>query len=395
MFFFQFVCGLTFREWESMHSKTYPDSKLRSKAEKTFLMNDALIKEHNGKGFSFDLGHNTFSDLTRDEFRKLYLSTVPSFGERRVLFEEGSTSIPSSVNWTQQGAVTPVKDQGECGSCWAFSAVASVEGAYFLSTGNLLSLSEQQLVECDSSDSGCGGGWMDDAFKYVEGHPLCLEKEYTYTGDTRKCVTNCTPHVSIDSFVDVQSGNETVLKAAVASQPVSIAIEADTFEFQMYKSGVFDSSTCGTSLDHGVVLVGYGVHGSDGVPFWSIKNSWGVSWGEGGFMRIVMGRNMCGLADKASFPIDAKPVHGIVPYGDPSIGCDPMETAISVSNYGSVCSVTCNGENDCPVSGSEVGCVLGQCAIVCQEDCECVMNGSTCVPMLGKVGVCAFSGIVA
>merc|ERR1719353_2310915 len=194
----------------------------------------------------------------------------------------------SSVDWTTKKAVTPVKNQGQCGSCWAFSTTGSVEGINAITTGKLESFSEQELVSCAKSygNQGCNGGLMDDGFKYIIAKGDVLETEYPYTGKTGTCDNSKTKdsETKITGFKDVTPENEAQLMAAVSKQPVSVAIEADQSGFQFYKEGVF-SGTCGTNLDHGVLVVGYGA--DSGKDYWKVKNSWGTTWGQEGYIRVV------------------------------------------------------------------------------------------------------------
>jgi len=216
------------------------------------------------------------------------------------------------VDWTTKGAVTGVKNQGSCGSCWSFSTTGSLEGAYFLKYGSLLSFSEQQLVSCDTkgNDQGCNGGWMDDAFTYVANNGgITTEDQYPYTsgtsGKTGTCVTsgytnvaNVAPKGSL--YVDVKAGSVDAMMSAVNVGPVSIAIQANQMAFQSYSSGVL-TGRCGNNLDHGVLLVGYGT--DSGTDYWKVKNSWGTSWGEQGYIRIERSSDdLCGLLDAGSYP---------------------------------------------------------------------------------------------
>ena len=207
--------------------------------------------------------------------------------------------------------MTPIKDQAQCGSCWAFSAVAALEGAYKIATGKLVSLSEQQLVSCDTTDDGCDGGLMDRAFDWIErSGGLCTEAAYKYTsggGDSGTCKTTCDPVATLTGYVDVAPGNETALMEAVAQRPVSVAIEADQSVFQLYKGGVLSDVSCGDMVDHGVVVVGYGHDAKTGLDYWRIKNSWGTSWGEDGFGRLERGRNICAITTEPSYPTGVGP----------------------------------------------------------------------------------------
>ena len=227
------------------------------------------------------------------------------------------SSVPDSINWAELGAVTPVKNQGQCGSCWSFSTTGALEGAYFTTYSKLPSFSEQQLVDCDNrqhggKDMGCNGGLMDSAFSWIEKNGgLCSEDEYPYTsGDTKtagSCETSCAviDNSKISSFVDVKTSDNDMM-SALANQPVSIAIQADQKDFQLYKSGVFDSE-CGTKLDHGVLLVGYG--SKDGSDYYRIKNSWGTTWGDDGYIyfgrgnQFNSGDGQCGVLLQGSYPV--------------------------------------------------------------------------------------------
>ncbi|CBI21373.3 unnamed protein product, partial [Vitis vinifera] len=217
--------------------------------------------------------------------------------------------LPESVDWRETGAVNPVKDQRSCGSCWAFSTVAAVEGINQIVTGELISLSEQELVDCDTEyDMGCNGGLMDYAFDFIiKNGGLDTEKDYPYTGFDGECNLSgkSSKVVSIDGYEDVPPFDEKALQKAVAHQPVSVAVEAGGRALQLYVSGIF-TGECGTALDHGIVAVGYGTE--NGTDYWIVRNSWGSSWGENGYIR--MERNMadafsgkCGIAMEASYPI--------------------------------------------------------------------------------------------
>jgi C1A family cysteine protease len=249
--------------------------------------------------------------MTSEEFFAAYTgfdrSAKRTPGEPHI----GGPVPDGDVDWRAKGAVTPIKNQGQCGSCWSFSTTGSVEGNLAIQTGNLTSLSEEDLVQCDQVDQGCQGGLMDNAFQYIEKNGIAAESAYPYTSGTGiRGMCNSAPAkvVTITGYRDVPQGNETALLSAVAQQPVSIAIEADKSAFQMYKSGVLDSPFCGKQLDHGVLIVGYGTQkGVFGTKdYWIVKNSWGETWGEQGYINIVRGKNMCGIAEQASYPTGAK-----------------------------------------------------------------------------------------
>jgi len=308
-----------FDAWKTQYGKSYSSAFAEAKAFRAFAFNEEKISKHNSAGAStFELGHNEFSDLTADEFfatRLGYNATLPKAvaNEPHVSTPEMLAAAPDSMDWAEKGAVTPIKNQGQCGSCWSFSATGSMEGAYFLASGKLVSLSEEDLVQCDQVDNGCQGGLMDNAFKFVEKNGVAAEAAYPYMSGTGiRGLCNAKKEkaavVTVTGFKDVPSEDEDALKTAVAQQPVSIAIEADKSVFQLYKKGVLDSPMCGTKLDHGVLLVGYGTEKTllGHKDYWKVKNSWGATWGDAGYIKLARGKNMCGVASQASYPTGAK-----------------------------------------------------------------------------------------
>jgi KDEL-tailed cysteine endopeptidase len=262
---------------------------------------------------------NQFGDYTMDEFDMWMkgmdmLNTSRTRGCKSYVGGEQyapvSTDVPDAWDWREHGAVTAVKNQGQCGSCWSFSATGAMEGAVAISTGQLVNLSEQQLMDCSKiyGDFGCNGGLMDSAFDYAIDNGMCLESDVPYTATDGTCdnsVTSCNKVAYFSYCMDVPQNNEEELKNAVFQTPVSVTIEADTRTFQFYSSGIIDSADCGTNLDHGVLAVGYG-ETSDGEKYWIVKNSWGETWGENGYVRIARSddtntNGICGIAMSASF----------------------------------------------------------------------------------------------
>ncbi|XP_022724353.1 senescence-specific cysteine protease SAG39-like [Durio zibethinus] len=305
-----------FEQWLSSYGRVYQDASEREKRFQIFKKNVEYIDSHNADtSTKYELGVNEFTDLTNEEFKamrngyKMRPSNIIASLKTSSFRYENVTAVPSTMDWRTKGAVTNIKDQGQCGCCWAFSAVAAMEGITKLKTGKLISLSEQELVDCDVSgeDQGCNGGFMDNAFEFIISNKgLTTESNYPYEGVDGSCNKKKAANsaATITSFEDVPSNSESALLKAVANQPVSVAIDAGESDFQLYKSGVF-TGQCGTFLDHGVTAVGYG-QADDGTKYWLVKNSWGTSWGEDGYIRmqrdIDAQEGLCGIAMEASYP---------------------------------------------------------------------------------------------
>ncbi|KAL3534314.1 hypothetical protein ACH5RR_002775 [Cinchona calisaya] len=297
-------------KWMAQYGRVYKNEAEKANRYKIFKENVEFIDSFNKAGTkSYNLGINQFADLTNEEFRAARNGYKPKECIGTLFRYENVSAVPSTMDWRKKGAVTGIKDQGQCGCCWAFSAVAAMEGIHQLKTGKLISLSEQELVDCDTNgeDQGCNGGLMDDAFNFIiSNNGLTTEANYPYQAVDGTCNTNKEAnHVAkITGFEDVPANNEAALLKAVAHQPVSVAIDASGSAFQFYKNGVF-TGDCGTELDHGVTAVGYGTS-SDCTKYWLVKNSWGTRWGENGYIRmqrdIDAQEGLCGIAMQASYP---------------------------------------------------------------------------------------------
>ncbi|CAL5403766.1 unnamed protein product [Camellia sinensis] len=303
-----------YEKWLENHGRAYKDRDEWERRFGIYQSNVEYIEHFNSKNLSFKLVDNKFADMTNEEFTSIYLglgTTGHSVTGMRFGYEE-STGLPTIVDWRKQGAVTPVKDQGQCGSCWAFSATAAVEGLTKIKTGKLVSLSEQELMDCDveTGNKGCNGGYMANAFEFIKNNGgITAESAYPYQGINGNCdKTKAANHIAtISGYVNVTSNNENSLQAAVAKQPVSVGIDAGGYAFQLYAGGIF-SAHCGEDLNHGVIIVGYGENNGQN-KYWLVKNSWGSNWGESGYVRMERGstdkRGTCGIAMEASYPVKA------------------------------------------------------------------------------------------
>ncbi|KAM3289431.1 cysteine protease XCP1 isoform X1 [Capsicum chacoense] len=306
-----------FETWMDKHSKIYKSIEEKLHRFEIFRDNLKHIDERNKLISNYWLGLNEFADLSHDEFKKMYLGLKvqsekrPNDESTQEFIYRDFVDLPKSVDWRKKGAVTDVKNQGSCGSCWAFSTVAAVEGINQIKTGNLTSLSEQELIDCDTKyNSGCNGGLMDYAFQFIVSQGgLHKEDDYPYLMEEGTCdeKRDESEVVTIDGYHDVPANDEQSLLKALANQPLSVAIEASGRDFQFYKGGVFDGH-CGTTLDHGVAAVGYG--STKGMDYIIVKNSWGPKWGEKGFIRMKRNtgkaQGLCGINKMASFPIKNK-----------------------------------------------------------------------------------------
>lgn len=314
-------------EWTAFkleHGKNYKSDTDEKYRMKIFIDNKHKIATHNQKyelhQVSYKLGLNKYGDMLHHEF----VATLNGFNRTALKFDgtipkkiedpvtyisPAFVELPDQVDWRTKGAVTPVKDQGHCGSCWAFSSTGALEGQHFRKTGVLISLSEQNLIDCSGkyNNNGCNGGLMDNAFQYIKDNGgIDTEKTYPYEALDDSCRYVPKNSGATDKgFVDIPTGREDKLKAAIATiGPVSVAIDASHQSFQFYSEGVYNEPECdAANLDHGVLAVGYGTD-ENGQDYWIVKNSWGTTWGDKGYVKMSRNqKNQCGIATQSSYPL--------------------------------------------------------------------------------------------
>jgi len=301
--------------WKRFHGRTYQPLE-EMKRQAIWHENLAIVTKHNleyDQGLhTHTLGMNKFADMTIEEFKEVVLMPTERGPRAHICnstFVQKENVLKKHVDWVKKGYVTPIKDQGHCGSCWSFSTTGSTEGQNFAKTGKLVSLSEQNLIDCSKAegDLGCHGGLMDFGFEYIlKNGGIDTEASYPYTakdGPTCKYDPK-NKGASITGCVDVAHQDEGALAEAVAKiGPISVAIDAGHSSFQLYKEGIYSEKNCSSiRLDHGVLAVGYGEAESGG-EYWIIKNSWGTVWGMEGYMHMARNmKNMCGVATQASYP---------------------------------------------------------------------------------------------
>jgi len=312
----------SWEEFKEKYNKDYPSDEEETYRSNVWLANVAVIQTHNSEAdlgvHTFHLGENELADLTTEEISSYYnglmIESSPMESSTWVATEPLPTDLPTEVDWRNKSIVTDVKNQLQCGSCWAFSATGSLEGQHALKDKKLVSLSEQNLVDCSQKEGnmGCMGGLMDNAFKYVKiNGGIDTEASYPYTAKNGKtCLYNATNSgATLTSWVDVTTGSEADLQKAVATVgPISVAIDASHPKFHFYKKGVYHDPKCSSvHLDHGVLAVGYGtakLENGKAKDFWLVKNSWGKTWGMDGYINMSRNKkNNCGIATAASYPV--------------------------------------------------------------------------------------------
>jgi len=301
--------------FKQLYQKNYASNQHEELRRIIWEDNIQYIRAHNMRAdrglHTFWLGENEYADMTIDEFKatmngyRYNASAITQCGH--YMAPSNVASYPDSVDWREKGYVTPIKNQGQCGSCWSFSATGSLEGQHFRKSGDLVSLSEKNLMDCSKPEGnhGCEGGLMDQAFAYIiKNNGIDTEMSYPYVPKDGSCMFNPSNIGATEvSCMDIERESEDNLQKAVATEgPISVAIDAGHRSFQLYKTGVYKEPECSSArLDHGVLAVGYGTDGSD--DFWLVKNSWGTMWGMEGYIKMARNdRNMCGIATQASFP---------------------------------------------------------------------------------------------
>lgn len=292
-----------FLSFQKEYGKVYTPEEMRFR-HAIYQSNLKKIAEHNAKGLPWTLGVTPFADISEEEFAYKFCGCAKDPKSRTGRVTPIYGDAPERVDWREKGAVTPIKDQSACGSCWAFSTVGATESAYFINAGTLYDLSEQQLVDCAKRPTyeaeGCHGGWPWSVMDYVKDHGLCQQSEYPYTAKDGECKDNaCKVVVQSKGKVQLPQGDEESLANAVAINPVSVVLDAS--QFQLYTGGIL--TKCTENINHAVLAVGYGEE--NGIKYWTIKNSWGQKWGEQGYIRIekdVGGMGRCAITYSSVYP---------------------------------------------------------------------------------------------
>lgn len=290
-----------FAAFKHQFGKTYNDPEEEFSRKNTFKDNWEWIQAFNAAGQKWRTGVNQFADLTVAEWSATYKgATPPEYRAEDLPYLgelEEQAELASSIDWTRRGAVTPVKDQGQCGSCWSFSTTGAAEGAHQIASGRLVSLAEQQLVDCDThlGDAGCNGGWPYNALTYLSRQGACNENSYPYRATGGSCKRNsCSVALNAGVVTGYHSVGQTdnALMSALNNRPVSITVNAEGSDFQFYKTGVM-TTACTGNIDHAVLATGYGTW-TDGTPYWRVKNSWSSTWGDAGYFNMMRGNGQLG-----------------------------------------------------------------------------------------------------
>jgi C1A family cysteine protease len=291
----EFEAQRAFASYTQQFSKKYETTQEFFKRFEIYKANAQYIASRNAENLGFWLAENQFTDMTNEEFRATLNRPDSGIVHTEVEDEEPNPE-PASIDWRDKGAVQKVKDQGQCGSCWAFSATAAIESINFLNgSGTLLDLAEQQLVDCDKSESGCNGGMESDAIEWIAANGgQCAQKDYPYTARDGTCKKTCTPVGTVSKVV--RFTGEAKLQTNLINQPCTVAVDAGSSDWQSYAGGVY-AGHCGKQLNHAILAVGYTS------TYWIVKNSWGSAWGAKGYIFMKRGSNICGVASEPSYPV--------------------------------------------------------------------------------------------
>ena len=301
-----------FKNWSLENNRTYSSEEEFTFRFSIFSANYQRIQTFNSNpNKTHFLALNNFSDLTRDELTKYTRGHKHGrllHSARPMNLQTDATPLPTSIDWRTLNAVTPIKNQGDCGACWAFSTIVGLEGLYALKNGTLKTFSEQNLIDCSTNgpNTGCAGGDPEAGYDYIRMIGVEYDSDYPFIAADEKCHKDLSlPRYQIKGYVQVTANDSDQLAAAVAKQPVSICIDGEDPDFLSYKGGIYTSSVCTTDLGHCLAIVGYG--SENGVDYWIVKNSYGTSWGENGYVRMIKqsgtGPDICGITLEAIYPV--------------------------------------------------------------------------------------------